>query len=49
MSVVALPAQHSTNDKSGHGLHEVFGLVGVDLVQVVPDLVPRPNPKDICF
>ena len=49
MSVVALPAQHSANDESGHGLHEVFGLVGVDLVQVVPDLVPRPNPKEICF
>ena len=49
MSVVALPAQHSSNDKSGHGLHEVFTLVGVDLVQVVPDLVPRPNPKDIFF
>ena len=45
MSVVALPAQHSANDESGHGLHEVFGLVGVDLVQVVPN----PNPKDICF
>ena len=49
MSVVSLPSQHSSNDKSGHGLHEVFTLVGVDLVQVVPDLVPRPNPKDICL